>query len=84
MREKEHSRWRSRERGKSRLLTKQGSQCGASILGPQDRDLSQRQTLNAVSPPGAPGTMSLMLSRMPWAGEVAGGGGNPRTRMGTW
>ena len=38
-----------RERGREAASLMQGS-----ILGPQDHDLSQRQTLNQLSHPGAP------------------------------
>ena len=43
------SRGSCRQRGRSRLLTQQGS-----IPGPWDHDLSQRQTLNQLSYPRAP------------------------------
>ena len=41
-----HSRGRSRERGRSWLPTEQGPQCRAQTPGPQDHDLSWRQTLD--------------------------------------
>ena len=54
-REKEHKQGAGAERGRSKLPTEQRTQQrGALIPGPWNHDLSQRQTLNRLSHPGAP------------------------------
>ena len=58
----EHEWWRGRERGRQNLKQAPGSELSAetpmwgsnSQIRPQDHDLSQSQTLNWLSHPGAP------------------------------
>ena len=45
-----------RQRGRSRFPTEQGARFGAQSQDARDHDLSRRQTLNRLSPPGTPGT----------------------------
>ena len=61
------SRGRCRRRERSRLPTKQGVPCGALSQQPQDQDLSQRQMLNQLSHPGAPGGSSFNKQGFSWA-----------------
>ena len=58
-------------RGRSRFPV--GSPMQDSIPGPQDHDLSQRQTLNHWSHPGTPGVLQFNIGLIcPWGPHVVG------------
>jgi len=56
------SRERCKGRGRSRLPAELGARTWGLIPGPGDHDLSQRQTLNCLSHPGA--LIESFLNRM--------------------